>query len=238
MKLRLDELPSYHELPGWIGDSGLMGSLKTWFDSQRTVAEPVLTSAFTPDPETARRAVSEDALRALLAADTDVHGIATDREISNVIVFGASAIPDAIQHERSAELRRDVDAGVRQQLAATFDCRLGFTVIPSGHFWYPPGAYMGWHTNSGAPGWRLYLSHAETERRSFFRYRDPDSGEVVTSWDGPWNARLFRIRKDKPLWHAVWSDTNRFSLGYVVQPTTVRSTLKRLLHLQPARARD
>lgn len=238
MKLQLDQLPPYHELPGWTADSGLIGLVKTYFDTQRTVAEPLRRSTFKPDPETARRTVSEEALRAHLAANTDVHGIATDREISNVIVFNAGAVPDSLPHERITQLRRDVDAGVRQKLAETFDSRLGFTIIASGHFWYPPGAYMGWHTNSRAPGWRLYLSHAETERRSFLRYRDPDSGEVVTAWDGPWNARLFRIRKEKPLWHAVWSDTNRFSLGYVVQPATVRSKLRRLLQREPARARD
>ena len=73
---------------------------------------------------------------------------------------------------------------------------------------------MGWHTNSKSPGWRLYISYAEETGKSFFRYRDPDTGQVVTSMDAQWNFRLFRIDSTKPFWHAVYSETNRYSFGY------------------------
>jgi hypothetical protein len=66
------------------------------------------------------------------------------------------------------------------------------------------------------PGWRIYVNYAEQEGRSFFRYRDPDTGRIITLNDKPWNIRIFKISHDKPLWHAVYSETNRFSMGYMV----------------------
>ena len=81
---------------------------------------------------------------------------------------------------------------------------------------------MGWHTNSKFPGWRLYITYAEKPGKSFFRYRGPDTGEIVTSMDEEWDFRFFRVARDVLLWHTVHSDTNRFSLGYTLQPWTFR----------------
>ena len=36
--------------------------------------------------------------------------------------------------------------------------------------------------------------------------------------DSGWDVRMFRVTRDRPLWHAVYSDTDRFSLGYIVPP--------------------
>ncbi len=57
---------------------------------------------------------------------------------------------------------------------------------------------MGWHTNSRAPGVRIYVTHAEEPGRSFFRYRDPDTDRVVTAPDDRWNVRVFRVGGEKP----------------------------------------
>ena len=86
---------------------------------------------------------------------------------------------------------------------------------------------MAWHTNSGVPGWRLYISYAQEPGKSFFRYRDPDTDEIVTSVDDEWTVRLFAIRADKPLWHAIYSETHRFSLGYMIYPFSVRTMIAR-----------
>lgn len=71
--------------------------------------------------------------------------------------------------------------------------------------------------------------------KSFFRYRDPDTHEIITSKDNEWNVRIFEIRSDKLLWHAVYSDTNRFSLGYMIYPrdfrVSISQTFKRLLKI-------
>ena len=67
--------------------------------------------------------------------------------------------------------------------------------------------------------------------RSFFRYRRPDGGEIVTSLDTGWNVRLFEVNPARPLWHAVWSETDRFSFGYVVRPWSLRHAVTHRLGL-------
>ena len=53
----------------------------------------------------------------------------------------------------------------------------------SGFFWYPPSAFCGWHTNNNCEGERIYFAWAPEDNKSFFRYRDPDTGEIITDWD-------------------------------------------------------
>ena len=87
----------------------------------------------------------------------------------------------------------------------------------SGRIWYPHCGFMGWHTNSNNRGIRLYCTFSRESEKSFFRYRDPNTGEVITSWDKEgWNFRAFNIG-DKPLWHSVFSMTDRFSIGYLLR---------------------
>lgn len=62
-----------------------------------------------------------------------------------------------------------------------------------------------------------------------------DTNEIITSMDSEWNVCIFEIRSDKYPWHAVYSDTNRFSLGYMIYPKdfkgSISQTLKRLLRI-------
>jgi hypothetical protein len=84
----------------------------------------------------------------------------------------------------------------------------------TGKFWYPSNGYMGWHTNNSYPGFRFYCSHAEEEGKSFFRFQHPETKEIITSWDRKgWIGRVFAIDTAKPLWHCVYSETNRISVG-------------------------
>lgn len=86
----------------------------------------------------------------------------------------------------------------------------------SGRIWYPENGFMGWHTNSNNRGHRLYCTYAKENEKSFFRYRDPDTENIVTSYDKKgWNFRVFKIC-EKPLWHSVYSATDRISLGYAL----------------------
>ncbi|MBA2565730.1 MAG: hypothetical protein H0V09_09950, partial [Gemmatimonadetes bacterium] len=205
----------YEELEDWSRDAELLELVRTCVEAQREAAEPVFRTAFHGDLAAGEAAVSEEALREILASGRDVHGISKERHISNVIVFNAANIADAVRSQEVRSTRERVDEAVAERIHSSFQGGGKLTVTSSGHFWYPPGAYMAWHTNSGAPGWRMYVSYAEEPGRSFFRYREPGSGEIVTSRDDRLNVRLFEIRADRPLWHAVFSDTHRFSLGYV-----------------------
>jgi hypothetical protein len=84
----------------------------------------------------------------------------------------------------------------------------------SGFFWYPPDAFCGWHTNNNCEGERIYFAWAAEDKKSFFRYKDPETGEIITDWDKKgWQHRKFVVSKNKPFWHCVGSKTNRISIG-------------------------
>lgn len=207
----------YRELSAWCEDQQFLASIKTCVDAQKRAAEEYFRKVYTPNHD-ARRIVSKAMLEEVLATGTDVHGIAKQPEISNVIVFNAKNMGDAVMSKDVFALRERIDDMVAAKVRETFDIGKGWGVSCSGHFWYPPGGYMGWHTNSGAPDWRLYICYAEEPDKSFFRYRDPDSLEIITTMDQSWGVRLFLVTPAKPLWHAIYSDTNRFSLGYRIHP--------------------
>ena len=205
---------AFIELTGWLDDPEIVEAIRELTAAQQDAAGKRVTPV---DPETARAMVDEPALDRILNNGADIHGIATNREISNVISFNSSTDPGSVQSGAVRSLRILVDDWVSHRLLETFEAPYPLEVSRSGHFWYPQGGYMGWHTNSGAPGWRIYITHAMKAGKSFFRYRDPETGQVITSMDDEWNVRVFRIDPVVPLWHAVYSDTDRFSLGYIVR---------------------
>jgi|TARA_B110000495_G_C22958532_1_gene561765 hypothetical protein len=75
--------------------------------------------------------------------------------------------------------------------------------------------FMGWHTNSDAPGDRWYLVYNTDENSSFFRYIDPNTEEMITKWEPKgWSLNHFRLGdNNKPLWHCVYTKSDRFSFG-------------------------
>ena len=84
--------------------------------------------------------------------------------------------------------------------------------VPVARTWYPKGGYLGWHID--ADGGRLYSSWSEG--KSFFRYQDPITKEIITSWDKPqqWTFRIFTFNEENPLWHCVGAEDVRVSVGY------------------------
>ena len=77
---------------------------------------------------------------------------------------------------------------------------------------------MGWHTNWGSPAIRLYLNYVDESDKSFFRYINPDTQEMITSYDKKgWTARLFNITRDPPFWHCVYAETSRISIGFRIK---------------------
>jgi len=200
-------------------------------NAQKEAASQQIES-FSPQ-DNALEKVSKSALDTILLNGKDIHGIATDSSISNVISFSAPHIKDAVNSDEVEKLRRQVDKNISTKLQSLFQGDAELSIVPSGHFWYPAGAFMAWHTNSQVPGWRIYINYAETEDESFFRYQHPESQKIITLSDKRWNIRIFRITKTQPLWHCVYSKTNRFSLGYMVKirkkPKSLLSRLKGLL---------
>ncbi len=162
----------------------------------------------------ANERVAENQLNDLLNQNRWVSDIVEKREISNCIPFNFSNVDQAVMDEQLVTLRQELDALMLKYAKEWFPGCPDVTVENTGHFWYPKGSYMGWHTNLRTPGWRCYINVVEEDNRSFFRYRDPADGKIETLWDKKWNIRFFHITPTQPLWHCVYSDTNRFSLGY------------------------
>jgi hypothetical protein len=98
--------------------------------------------------------------------------------------------------------------------------KLNVEAVKSGIFWYPSNGYCGWHTNSDTklhkPN-RLYLTWAQEDKKSFFRYQDNSTGEIKTNYDTKgWQIRKFKLSSDEEslYWHCVGSQTNRVSIGF------------------------
>jgi hypothetical protein len=182
-------------------------------------------NASDPSLQGAPDAVSAETLARILAEGRSIGGVVTQRDIATAIPFNARFTEDVVWSADVAARRAQLDRAVARWLESGFAGSVRPVLSAAGQWWYPPGTYFGWHTNHGHPGWRLYLSHAEAEDRSFFRYRDPRSGEVITSPDGRWHLRLFEISRDRPLWHAIRSETHRFSVGWFVRPWSLRNAL-------------
>jgi len=81
---------------------------------------------------------------------------------------------------------------------------------PSGNWIYGPGDYQGWHTNSDVLGQRLYVSWASENKKSGMKFFVNDT--IIDSPDNKgWNIRLF----NPPVWHMVYSDCIRASIGFI-----------------------
>ena len=89
----------------------------------------------------------------------------------------------------------------------------------TGRYWYPPNGFCGWHTNSNLQFERIYAVWAEEDNKSFFRYKDEETGEIVTKWQKQgWQINRFK----PPVWHCIGSYTNRVSFGYRIIPSTYK----------------
>ncbi|MCP5150412.1 MAG: hypothetical protein H6983_17685 [Ectothiorhodospiraceae bacterium] len=102
----------------------------------------------------------------------------------------------------------------------------------SGFFYYPPGGFKEWHTDFEDPQsdpekhWRVYMVKAEDDRKSWFQYVDPDTGKIKKVFDRDAHLNLFSLKEEPPLWHAVWSDTQRWCLGIKLGEQAIQSLLE------------
>jgi hypothetical protein len=95
----------------------------------------------------------------------------------------------------------------------------------SGSLWYPQKAYRLWHTNETQSGWRMYWIdfdgfESNNSEKSFFRYMNPQTKELVTLYEQPQIVRFFRVESDadKLFWHCIANPTkfNRWSFGFSI----------------------
>jgi hypothetical protein len=212
VRLSMDSPVALHEVDSLLDDPELARQVRACCEGQKAASEALLRD-FVPDPR-ALDHVSPAALDALLSAGVDRSDIRTVERLSDCVVFNTGGLGRSLLVDEVFALRRSIDERIAELVEGLFAETEKPALRVSGHFMYPPGGHMGWHTNTRVPGWRLYINHVEEEGRSFLRYRDPRSGEIVTSLDRAFSCRLFRIDPAQPLWHAVHSETFRYSLGY------------------------
>lgn len=206
----------FYNISNLQSDETLKNLALAVFNKQRENLKDFLDHHYTED-EKAQDKVSENYLSALLSNNSNVSDIVQNRKISNCIAYNFDNVKDAIIDEELKHLREKVDEVTKSRIQDILKLKERFSFENTGHFWYPPGGFMGWHTNNRNPGWRFYITYVDKPGNSFFRYRDPISKEIITIYDKQWNFRLFNVSLDKPLWHAVYSNTHRFSIGYTIK---------------------
>jgi hypothetical protein len=84
--------------------------------------------------------------------------------------------------------------------------------------YYPPGGFVGWHTNWNAHGYQIILTWSE-DGDGYFTYYDKEKDEFIKHPDKKgWQARWYRFgREDEPehhCWHAAWTNCPRFTLAF------------------------
>ena len=214
-----------YELDCLKEDRELEAAARACCELQKSAALERLRN-FIPSPD-AVRSVSPEALDEVLRSGRVPSDVITDPDITNFLMFHRDH-DSAILRDDIVELRRRLDVMVERRLRELFPRRTTLAPVISGQFLYPPGSHLAWHTNARVPGWRLYLVYAEEPGRSFFRYRDTRAGEIVTAWDDTWNARMLNFDSRELFWHAVYSETYRFSFGYRLDAPPQPAILHRL----------
>lgn len=84
--------------------------------------------------------------------------------------------------------------------------------------YYPPGGFVGWHTNWNANAYQVLFTYSETGD-SYFRYYDKLSGDIVTLDEKPgWQCHHYYFgRKDEEdhhCWHSAYAGCRRITLAY------------------------
>lgn len=106
-----------------------------------------------------------------------------------------------------------------------------YHVKVTGLFYYPPGGYAEWHTNRyDIIGWRFYYVKTTEPGRSWFRYKHAINDTIHIAPDGDEHYNMFYLEgdDDKLVWHSVYSDTNRFSIGLNLPSTFAYLIMARL----------
>jgi len=92
-----------------------------------------------------------------------------------------------------------------------------YTFSKSNGIVYPPGGYLGWHTNADKPGLRFYLHWIENVGQASFKYWN--GSQVIDDVENEQCfIRIFNVKDmTDPLWHCVSSNTFRVSVGFYME---------------------
>tara|TARA_R110000822_G_scaffold36470_5_gene102621 strand:- start:663 stop:1334 length:672 start_codon:yes stop_codon:yes gene_type:complete len=121
-------------------------------------------------------------------------------------------------HPTATMVRNNPEAfsNFRDRIKHTFAKRLGAHTNALMNY-YPPGGFVGWHTNWNSNAYQVLFTWSRTGD-GYFKYREP-SGKIVTIQDRPgWQCRTYYFGKiDEPehhCWHTAYAGCDRFTLAY------------------------
>jgi hypothetical protein len=80
--------------------------------------------------------------------------------------------------------------------------------------YYPPGGFVGWHTNQNNSGWQFIFSWSE-QGNGFFQYYDKKKKAIVQIPDkAGWQCRHYHFGKDEPdhCWHSAYTNVPRITV--------------------------
>lgn len=86
--------------------------------------------------------------------------------------------------------------------------------------YYPPGGFIGWHTNWNAPGHNIVLSYSETGK-GWFKHYDLEKQEIVTIPDeSGWNCKVGYFgswrEPGKEVWHSAYTECERLTFSFMI----------------------
>ena len=86
--------------------------------------------------------------------------------------------------------------------------------------YYPPEGFIGWHDNHDVPGHTLLFNWSE-DGSGFYRYRDCDTGEMVTIKDKVgWSSKTGTYGDGKEFprqWHSAKAGCHRWSIAFYIR---------------------
>lgn len=84
--------------------------------------------------------------------------------------------------------------------------------------YYPPGGFVGWHTNWNASAYQILFTWSKTGD-GYFKYMDNETGEIITVPDVKgWQARHYYFgsldEPDHHCWHSAYAGCERITFAY------------------------
>tara|TARA_R110000868_G_scaffold283752_1_gene544173 strand:+ start:532 stop:1197 length:666 start_codon:yes stop_codon:yes gene_type:complete len=80
--------------------------------------------------------------------------------------------------------------------------------------YYPPGGFVGWHTNQNNSGYQFILSWSE-KGDGYFQYYDKQQKQIVRLQDqAGWNCRYYHFGKEEQdhCWHSAYTNVPRITV--------------------------
>ena len=106
---------------------------------------------------------------------------------------------------------------LKEKIRSDFTVELGAMHAALTNY-YPPGGFVGWHTNWNANCYQILFTWSKSGN-GYFKYYDKEKDEIITIQDKPgWQCRHYYFgRKDEPdhhCWHAAYAGEERVTLAY------------------------